>query len=155
MDQMKKRKIIFIGICVMCFFFIVLFFWYHAMRSNTTNHMYGKNLFYYEQITSSKDNEILLEDVFQFEWEKAFIQNDSNEEAIILNKKLGFEANIAKLDYWWGYPCRIVFVKNSSVVFEFKYDANYIDFGQKDIFVYPNTRLLKTGREPLFLSVID
>ena len=57
------------------------------------------------------------------------------------------------LDVWWGSPCRVVFISSDKVVFEFEYDHNYLDFAEKDRFLYPDTMMKKEGIKPIVLHI--
>lgn len=118
---------------------------------NPTNLMYEDDLEYYNVISSSKGNEINLKSLFDFEWDKLFIQSDASESTDDLNSKLGFDANLPVWEVWFGFPCRVIFFSDKNVVFEFAYDKNYLDFAEKDCFLYPDTIVIKEGKKPIIL----
>ena len=148
-----KRKTLITIICssvlvLACVSGIYLHF--YSMRSSP-NMMEGRSLEYYNVILSSKYSESNLKSLFDFEWDKAFIQENANEEPEYLNAKLGFDADLPKLDVWWGFPRRAVFISKNKVVFTFEYDKGYLDFADKEIFLYPDTIVKKEGEKPIVL----
>ena len=155
MDRMKKIIILLISTFSISLIIIGLFLFGISVR-NEPNYMSYKSLEYYDKIKSFDQEKIKLNEIFDFEWDSAFVQDDANESQKSLNEKLGFEANISILDVWWGFPKRIIFISNNEVVFEFKYDLNYLSFAEnKDIFFYPDTQFTKTGKKPIIISQSD
>ena len=158
MDKIKKNllKIILIiisSIIILTLIFsLVLYLYFYDMR-NPPNKMDDPSLKYYDKILYMKNDESNLKSLFDFEWEKAFIQENANEKSEELNSKLGFDANLSELDVWWGYPCRVVFIYKDKVVFEFRYDDIYLDFAEKEIFLYPDTVIKKRGEKPIILHM--
>jgi len=166
MDRMKKKKIIIlltsmfsIPILVIIGMYMYQFvglLMYGISVRNEPNRMDFKSLEYYEKIKSLDQEKIKLNEIFDFEWDSAFVQNDANEPQESLNEKLGFEANMSILEVIWGFPQRIIFISNKEVVFEFIYDLNFLAFAEnKDIFFYPDTSFTKTGKKPIIISQSD
>jgi len=130
-------------------FLVILF----SSFNNEPNRTHGQSLEYYEAISASQDSEIELNTLFDFEWDRAFLQADANESIEALNEKLGFDANLPRLDVWWGSPRRAVFILNDEVVFEFRFDTHYLNFEEKDVFLYPDTVVVKEGKKPIYLHL--
>ena len=93
----KRIGIVILSVIALAFIcFLGIYASFYPMRS-PPNKMEGRDLAYYNIIASSKDHEIDLKLVFDFEWDQAFVQADANEKPEDLNAKLGFDANLSVL----------------------------------------------------------
>ena len=122
--------------CFVFLFIIPTVIRFHLFPNSTV----FDSLIYYKKISYTFKRNIQLSQIFDdFDWDKAYIQNNANEDSFSLDEKLGFETNLSALDTWYGVPGRVVFVSGEEVVFEFEYDNRYIDFTKKNVFIYPDT----------------
>lgn len=155
----KRIKIIIICLAALlaaCLVFVgvvgILFF-----TSFGANEMDGENLLYYKDIQKEVgfgwNTQITLDTVFTFEWDKAYIQADAGEPTEQIDAKLGFDSGLYAKDVWWGYPCRVIFIKDDAVVYEFLYDPKYLDFSEKEVFIYPDTVFIASGLRPISLQI--
>ncbi len=81
------------------------------------------------QISNNHDS-LKLEDVFIFEWDKAYILSDKDEASEKLNRMI--ENDLNSLD---ENHLEIVFVSDNTLVDRFIYDAGFIRFFPMDCFV--------------------
>ena len=115
---------------------IVIFIIYAFIKYREPNNAEGANLDYYNKIESSiKNNKIVFEEVFTFEWDKLYIQESPRMDEKELSDVLGFDCNLAPLEDWFGYPYRVLFIKDQKIVYDFQYDIAYLDFEVKNIIV--------------------
>ena len=139
---------VFLGVLITQVGAVALFAW-----DLSQNEMENEHLAYYQDIKGEirwKVNPtITLDQTFDFAWDCAYVQEDAGMPPEELDAILGFESGVWPLDVWWGFPCRVIFIKDSQVVFEFKYDSDYIDFAEKEVFIYPDTefKVSRQGRK--------
>lgn len=116
------------------------------------NEMYDEHLEYYnairDEIRWKINPAITLNEIFDFDWDCAYVQEHAGMPQEELDAILGFESGVWPLEVWWGFPCRVLFIKDNQVVFEFKYDSNHMDFAEKEVFIYPDTEfdVLRQGK---------
>ena len=116
------------------------------------NEMYDEHLEYYNdlrhEIRWKVKPTITLDEIFEFDWDCAYVQEHAGMPKEELDAILGFDSDVWALEVWWGFPCRVLFIKDNQVVFEFKYDSNHMDFAEKEVFIYPDTEfdVLRQGK---------
>ena len=120
--------------------------------SFTQNEMYDEHLEYYNdlrhEIRWKVKPTITLDEIFEFDWDCAYVQEHAGMPKEELDAILGFDSDVWPLEVWWGFPCRVLFIKDNQVVIEFKYDSNHMDFAEKEVFIYPDTEfdVLRQGK---------
>ena len=93
-----------------------------------------ENVASYQKLVQISNNNttLKLEDVFTFEWDKAYILSDKDEAYEKLNKII--HDDLGALDRTENH-LEIVFVSDNKLVNEFIYDADFIRFFPLDCFV--------------------
>jgi hypothetical protein len=100
----------------------------------------GDDILYYNNIknTIDKHKEINFENIFNFQWDKAYIVDGPEFSGIELARKLGIDHNLYPLDNT-DVVRRIVFLYNGHFVYDFNYDSTFLIFTPTDKIIYKDT----------------
>lgn len=104
------------------------------------------NSFYQEKITKLLDTSdtVTLSDIFDFDFDCVYSSEpiyESYWEQESFLKKLNVETdiNLYSLDY--ESRARLLFIKDDTIIYDFKYDILMWEFSETGIFLYPETEL--------------
>jgi hypothetical protein len=138
-------------LCIVIFF--VIFIIYYSHRKNQ---VYGDDLAYYDLIKSIalKKDEITLNNIFIFNWNKAYIVNGPELSGDDLDEILGVDCNLLPLDNT-SHVLRIVFIYNNKFVHDFAYDSTFIQFLPNNEYFYKDTVFAVSHKwlEPIVLKI--
>lgn len=111
--------------------------------------MHKDQLGYYYAIYHAAEEYETYGDIFAFKWDWAYVQTDPDQEVEDLDEALGFESGLYKMDVFWGYPMRIVFVYKNEVIYDYLYDNDYLAFEHTDNRIYPGDKIVvkKDGKD--------
>ena len=112
------------------------------LREGPDQYMYKDQLGYYYAIYHAAEEYETYGDIFAFQWDWAYVQTDPEQEVEDLNKALGFESGLHKMDVFWGYPMRIVFVYKNEVIYDYLYDTSYLSFEHVGNRIYPDDEIV-------------
>ena len=145
--EIKFIIVIFIIILVIYFGNLICLFFINNPKKNT---MLEVDLKYYSQMIENENNEITLEKIFSFEWDRAYIMNSKDLSSNELDDKMGTKCNLAPiLDD--SYYLRIIFINKNECVYQFYYDYRYLEFDQKDIIINPETKFMVKKEKTKYL----
>jgi len=104
-----------------------------------------KDLNYYNLI-KEKDEIVNLAEIFQFDWERAYITENTKELYDELDKILGINCNLPPLDEDLR-NLEVIFINKEDCVYEFVYDYMYIKFTSPGTFIYRDEANLKKTKK--------
>ena len=98
---------------------------------------------YYENKFFIKESKIefIMKNVFEFEFDKAYIASETYGDKKYFLKKLNADADIDIPMLESGAHNRILFIKDDKIIYDFIYEIGEISFVNKEIFVYPDTQI--------------
>jgi len=132
--EKKRILIIFFSIIFSIILFYLIIFLRIGYEESKDIDMVEKDLNYYKLI-KEKDETVDFSEVFQFDWERAYITKNAQESYDELDKILGIKCNLPPLDEDFR-NLEIIFINKENCVYEFVYDYQYIEFSSLGTFIY-------------------
>lgn len=100
--------------------------------------VYGEDTTYYNNIKSSINGtnvaEINLNNIFKFQWDKAYFVENPGFSGSELSTKLGIKCDINPLDRNESV-LRVIFINNNKIAYDYKYDSRFIEFKPLNSFI--------------------
>lgn len=90
---------------------------------------------------SEKSEEITMGDIFDFDFDKAYVSDAVYGDEEYFIKKLDVNTNIEIRTLESGVHNRILFIKDNSIIYDFVYEMYQIPISEKGIWIFQNTKL--------------
>lgn len=123
---------------------LLLFLLVIIISANCGNKQYRESNDYYERmlLLLETSNELKMNDLFNFEFDKAYIANETYGDEKYFLKELGVDTNIDILTLESGAHNRILFVKNNIIIYDFIYETEKICITETGNWVFPDTTII-------------
>ena len=136
---------------VFCVFFVFLLL---LLIIILTNHKKKQNLDtnnYYEKLflLLETSNELMVKDVFDFKFDKAYVANEIYGDEEYFLKELGVDTNINIPTLESGAYSRILFIKDDRIIYDFVYEMEKLCVLKTGIWIFPNTTIILTQQNSI------
>lgn len=145
---MKNKKKLLLIFSIVCFIFIIFYFYYKSDFTLAINH----NI----RVASEANRYLYLSDITPFDWDEAFIIEDPYIGGEALDKLIGVKCNLKRSDF--DSTRRIVFINDKKFVYDYMYKWSQIEFRPLGITVNKNSCKFiveKTGSKKVLLKLSD
>lgn len=149
MRVIKQRKLSIAIVCGIVFLILLL-----LMVCNHNKPVYQDSKVYYEKLLtlSKPSSEVKLGEIFDFEFDKAYVSELLNEtyadEAYFL-RELDVDTCIDIPTLESGVHYRILFVKDDIIVYDYIYDQTKLKIAETGIWIYSDTTLMLKQHNPI------
>ena len=149
---MKVTKISVICLIIFIFFICLIELW-GIIYTNYHEEQKLKNEMYSQKIISllKTTGEFKLSQVFDFEFDKAYVNNGPYADEKFIVSKTNASANVDIFSHENESCDRILFIKDNVIIYDYIYDMYILEPVKKDIWIYPDTIVVHGEFDPLNL----
>ncbi len=136
----KKR----LFLCVFSLLLILIFIFGILCRVNKINiNYFADSELYCEKVVSllKTREDFMLSEVFEFDFDKAYVSEDVYGDEQYFIEKLGVDTNIDILTLETGAHNRILFIKDNTIIYDFQYEMSVIFPVESGVWIYPDTEI--------------
>ncbi len=128
---------------------VVLFIISSIIYVKRKNNDHTDSVDYFEkiQVLLEDTSHLKVEDIFEFEFDKAYVASEVYGDEKYFTKKLGVSSSIDIPALETGAHNRILFVKDNRVIYDFVYYMGEMYISETGIIVYPETTIILSQQE--------